>query len=155
MSDFLTKIIDWLYRPFSRFIPCETFRYAAVGGINLGFGVVLYWGLFNFVLQKQDTDFGIVTVSAPILAFLINFVITFFSGFWLTRSVAFSSSVIHRGKQIFRYAQVVAVNVAVNYFGLKLLIEVFEFYPTPSYMSLQIVTVAISYIASKYYTFRS
>lgn len=136
-------------------MPCETFRYAVVGGINLVIGVVIYWILFNFVLDKQDTDFfGVVTISAPILAFLINFVITFFTGFWLTRSVAFSESVIHKGKQLFRYSQVVVLNIAVNYFGLKLLVDVLDLYPTPSYMVLQIVTVCVSYIASKYYTFK-
>lgn len=150
-------MVDYFYRPLiSSFLPRDTFRYAAVGGANLLFGIVLYWALFNFVLDKQDTSVaGIVTISAPIMAFLINFVITFFTGFWLTRHVAFGGRSMLRGReQLFRYAQVVAVNVAVNYLGLKLFVEVFELYPTPSYMFLQLVTISISYFASKHYTFR-
>ncbi len=153
----LTRFVDTFYFPFLRPIfDLKTFRYAAVGGLNLGFGVVLYWFLFHFVLQKQDTAiFGIVTISAPVMAFLINFVVTFFSGFWLTRNVAFGDSVIRGRQQLFRYLQIVALNIAINYFGLKLLVGVFEFYPTPSYMLLQCVTVAVSYLASRYYTFRT
>lgn len=149
-------MIDFFYRPpFSRLMPRQTFRYAAVGGVNLALGVVLYWILFNFVLDKQDTSiFGIVTISAPIMAFLINFVVTFFTGFWLTRNVAFGGSALHGREQLFRYAQIVTLNIAVNYFGLKLFVEFFQFYPTPSYLFLQVVTVGISYFASKHYTFR-
>ncbi len=153
----ITRFVDIFYFPFLRpILDLKTFRYAAAGGLNLGFGVIFYWFLFHFVLQKQDTTFfDTVTISAPVLAFLINFVVTFFSGFWLTRTIAFSDSVIRGRLQLFRYLQVVTLNIAINYFGLKLLVGVLEFYPTPSYMLLQIVTVTVSYLASRYYTFKA
>ncbi len=156
ISAALCRIIDLFYiAPVRRVFDLRTFRYAAAGGLNLAFGVVFYWVLFNFVLEKQDTDiFGIVTISAHILAFLINFVVTFFSGFWLTRTLAFSDSEVKSVTQLFRYSIVVAMNICINYFGLKLLVEVFGFYPTPSYMSLQIITVTVSYLASRHFTFR-
>lgn len=152
----ISRLVDIFYFPiFRRFIDQKSFRYAAVGGANLGFGVVMYWFLFNIVLQKADTTFfGLVTISAPILAFLINFVITFFSGFWLTKNVAFSGSVLRGRVQLMRYAMVVALNIMINYWGLKLLVEVFEFYPTPSYLSLQLLTVTISYLSSRFFIFR-
>lgn len=151
----LAHAIDFFYRPpFTRLMDRQTFRYAAVGGGNLLLGTVLYWVLFNFVLDKQDTDFGVVVVSAPILAFLINFVVTFCTGFWLTRTVAFTGSKLSGGRQLFRYAQVVAVNLVVSYLGLKLFVEVCGFFPTPSNLAIQIFTVGISYVASKHYTFR-
>ena len=147
--------VDLFYiKPF-RFVPLQTFRYAAAGGANVLFGIVLYWFCFHFVLQKEDTDFGIVVVSAHILAFLITFVITFFTGFFLTRTVAFGDSPIKGRVQLFRYAQVVGVNLLINYFGLKLLVEVCEFYPSPSNAVLQVVIAGFSYLAQKYYTFRS
>ncbi|MDE5945017.1 MAG: GtrA family protein [Rikenella sp.] len=157
MREAITRIADFFYlKPLRRFVPQETFRYAFVGGLNLLFNMVLYWFCFHFVLRKQDTDlFGIAVVSAPILAFLITFVITFFSGFYLARNVAFGRSEVRGGKQLFRYAQVVAVNVAINYFGLKLLIEVCGFYPSPSYAVIQVITTVFSYLAQRYYTFRT
>lgn len=148
--------IDMLYlRPLSRIMDIRTFRYAAAGGINFALGVVLYWFLFNIVLSKQDTNFcGIITISAPILAFLINFVVTFFSGFWLTRSLAFEDSRLRGSSQLMRYALTVALNIAINYFGLKFLIELCSLYPTPSYMLLQVITITISYLSSRYFIFR-
>lgn len=152
----IVKITNWIYiKPIRRFVPIETFRYALMGGSNLLLGMVLYWFCFHFVLQKQDTDFGIVVISAKTLAFLISFVVTFFTGFFLVRTVAFSESQVRGRKQLFRYAQVVALNVAINYFGLELLVDRLGFYPTPSYASLQIITVLFSYLAQRYYTFKT
>ncbi len=157
LAEAIRRIIDIFYFPgLRRYVDIKTFRYGMVGGANLLLGVIFYWLLFNFVLRKQDTNFfGIITISAPILAFLINFVVTFFTGFWLSRNVAFGDSVIRGRVQLFRYLQIVVLNIAINYFGLKLMVEVFGLYPTPSYLSLQCVTVTISYLASRYYTFRA
>lgn len=157
VSSFVCRGVDFFYLPFvARVVDLRTFRYAFVGGVNVGFGVLFYWVLFQFILCKQDTTFfGIVTISAPILAFLINFVVTFFSGFWLTRNVAFGDSVIGSGVQLFRYLQVVLLNICINYFGLKLMVDLWEFYPTLSYLFLQILVVAVSYVASRFYTFKT
>lgn len=152
----IIRVVDYFYLPFARkIVDQKTFRYAAIGALNLSFGVVLYWFLYHYVLGEGDTNFwGVITVSAPILAFLINFVVTFFTGFWLTRNVAFSDSRLHGGVQLLRYSLVVGLNICINYFGLKVLVESFGLYPTPSYMSLQVLTVLMSYLASRFYIFR-
>lgn len=142
-------------RPLRRIVPQETFRYAFVGGLNLLFNAVFYWFCYNFVLGQRDTDFGIVVVSAPILAFLVTFVVTFFTGFYLARNIAFGKSEVHGAKQLFRYAQVVAVNIAINYFGLKLLVETLGVYPSIANVMIQVVTVTFSYVAQRFYTFRT
>lgn len=154
MKKRITQFVDFFYIKPLRFVPLETFRYAFVGGVNVLLGMFLYWFCFHFVLQKEDTDFGIVVISAPILTFLITFPITFFTGFYLTRNVAFSKSTVRGRKQLFRYAQVVAVNIALNYFGLKLLVDVCGFYPTPSYAAVQVFIMLFSYLAQRFYTFR-
>lgn len=156
MRRIITRFVDFFYiKPLRRIIPQETFRYAFAGGLNLLFNMVLYWFCFNYVLDKHDTDFGIAVVSAPILAFLITFVVTFFTGFYLARNIAFGKSEVHGAKQLFRYAQVVAINIGINYFGLKLLVEVLGFYPSPSYAAIQVVTTVFSYLAQRFYTFRT
>lgn len=152
----IISLTNKLYiKPIRRIIPLETFRYGLMGGANLLLSMVLYWACFHFVLHKQDTDFGVVVISAKTLAFLISFVITFFTGFFLVRMVAFCESQVRGRRQLFRYAQVVAVNVAINYFGLELLVDVLGFYPSPSYAALQVVTVLFSYLAQRYYTFKT
>lgn len=156
MHGIIIRVTDFFYiKPLRRIVPQETFRYGFVGGLNLLLNFVLYYVIYNWVLGQRDTDFGIVVVSAPILAFLVTFVITFFTGFYLARNVAFGRSTVHGGRQLFRYAQVVAVNIGINYFGLRLLVHVLGFYATPSYAALQVVTTAFSYLAQRYYTFKT
>ena len=62
---------------------------------------------------------------------------------------------LHGWRQLGRYTLIVFVNLAINYFGLKLCVEIFGWYPTPSKMAITLVTVAVSYIGQKYYTFSS
>lgn len=154
LSSIISSMIDCLYRGPLRVIPHQTFRYAAVGGGVAVLNMFLYWFSFHFLLGKQDTDFGIVVISAPILAFLIAFVVTFFLGFYLQRNVSFSGSALRGRVQLMRYGQVVVINLAINYFGLKLLVEVLEVYPSVSYALIQGITITFSYISQRFYTFK-
>jgi putative flippase GtrA len=56
--------------------------------------------------------------------------------------------------QLFRYGIVVVANLAINYIGLKLLVDVFGWFPTPSKMAITIVATGVSYISQKKFTFR-
>lgn len=153
----IRRVVDWCYLPpLRKLMPRSTFRYAVGGGINLGLSTAIYFVSFHYLLEKDNfVLFPWLVVSAHIMALGIAFVITFFTGFWLTRMVAFEGHRRLEGrKQLLRYGVVVALNLAVNYFGLKLLVDGCGFYPTPSYLFIQLVTVAISYLASKHYTFR-
>lgn len=154
MVEIITRFVDFFYIKPLRFIPINTFRYAAVGGLNLGVNLLVYWMCFHFVLHKDDVDFGVVVISAHILAFFIAFVLTVFSGFWLTRNIAFASAERRGAEQLLKYSQVVTTNFLINYFGLKLLVNVLGFYPSLSYAGLQIVTVSFSYLMQRFYTFR-
>ncbi len=49
---------------------------------------------------------------------------------------------------------VVIVNLLINYFGLKLCVEVLYWYPTPSKMLITMFTVVFSFFAQKYFSFR-
>jgi putative flippase GtrA len=76
------------------------------------------------------------------------------TGFWLNKYVTFTQSNLRGSKQLMRYIAIVALNLAVNYFGLKLCVEYFGWYPTPSKMLITLITIAISYFGQKYYSFR-
>lgn len=154
LSELIERIIDIFYIGPLRRIPRRTFQYAAIGGGVQLLNMFVFWFSFHFVFDKMDTDFGIVVISAPVMSFLVAFVVSFFMGFYLQRNVAFSDS-SKRGKvQLFRYSQVVVVNIAINYFGLKLLGRIID-YPTICYALVQIVTVIFSYLAQRFYTFGS
>ncbi len=148
-------VIDWFYKPFKRFIPQETFRYAATGGGNLFLDIFLYFIIYNFVLHKQIVELPFVAISAHIAAFIIVFPITFTTGFVLAKYVTFTSSPLSGKKQLFRYGLSVIGAILMNYFLLKLFVESFEIYPTPSKMITAIFVVSYSYLSQRFFTFKT
>lgn len=153
----LTRIIDIFYLPpLRRLVPLQTFRYAVCGGANMGFDLLLYFILYNFVLDKEGVvhlgDF--VAVSSYNAAWMIVFPITFFTGFWLNRYVTFRHSPLPTGTQLFRYLLSIGGSVVVNYAGLKFFVEFCGLWATPSQMLATFVTMIYSYLAAKYFTFR-
>ena len=85
----IIQVIDYFYTPFKKFIPLETFRYAATGGFNTVLDITLYFLCYNFIIDKQVIDLGIVSISPHIAAFLIVFPITFFTGFLFAKFITF------------------------------------------------------------------
>ena len=162
IARFIIKIIDFVYLPFKNYVPAELFRYGACGGGNMLLDWVLYFLLYNFVighdlvhLQFSLCHWQINQVITPHIATLcIVFPITLITGFWLNKYVTFTQSSLHGARQLIRYMLIVAVNLAVNYFGLKLLVETFGWYPTPSKIFITLLTVIISFLGQKYFTFR-
>jgi predicted NBD/HSP70 family sugar kinase/putative flippase GtrA len=124
LSELIIRFIDWFYRrPVSALLPRQTFRYAVCGGANVVFGWGCYFLLYNFVLDKELLDLGFIAVSPHVAAMLIVFPLTFFTGFWLNRHVAFRRSPLATGTQLFRYLLSVAGSVVVNYLFLKFFVE--------------------------------
>ncbi|MCC8088286.1 MAG: GtrA family protein [Rikenellaceae bacterium] len=155
MKRLIDKILGRLYfYPLKKFIPYVTFRYAACGGLNMVLDWTLYFILYNFILRKENVDLGFVVISPYIAAFLIVFPITFFTGFWLNNNIAFHGSPLKNGVKMSRYLMVVCVSLLINYFGLKLLVEHFHIYPTPSKILVTLAATAVSYFSQKYFTFR-
>ena len=162
LAQLITKIIDFFHRPFAKWIPEQMFRYAACGGGNLVLDWILYFLIYNYVIGHEivNLQFTIYNVQfaqaiTPHIATLcIVFPITLLTGFWLQKYVTFTQSNLHGARQLTRYILVVALNLAINYYGLKLCVETLGWYPTPSKMLITIVTVVVSYFCQKYYTFR-
>ena len=155
LGDKLRVIIDFFYPPFRKHMSIQFFRYGAVGSSNLLFDWVLYFVVYNFILQQQMLHLGFVTLSSHIASLAIKYPIILFTGFMLQKYVTFTSSEIRGRIQLFRYLVVFGINVVINYLGLKLLVDYFGFYPTPSNMLVSLFTVIISYFFQKHYTFRA
>lgn len=164
LAQIITCIIDFFYRPFVRWIPEQIFRYAACGGANLVFDWVLYFLVYNFVIGHENVYFAplsfvhcpfVLCLTPHIASLCVVFPVTLLTGFWLQKYVTFTSSRLNGWKQLSRYMFIVALNLAINYFGLKLCVETFGWYPTPSKMCITIITVIISYLGQKYYSFRT
>ena len=158
LARFITKIIDFFYLPFHRFIPEQLFRYAACGGGNMVLDWVLYFLIYNYGVGHDLQYFTLcgfeLCITPHILTLCIVFPITLLTGFWLNKYVTFTQSSLRGWRQFGRYILIVAVNLLVNYFGLKVCVELLGRYPTPSKMFITCITVAISFIGQKYYSFR-
>ena len=162
LAQIITKIIDFFYHPFEKWMSEQLFRYAACGGGNMVLDWILYFLIYNFVIGHEIVNFQFSiynfqfaqAITPHIATLCIVFPITLLTGFWLQKYVTFTASNLHGVRQLGRYTLIVAVNLAINYFGLKLCVETLGWYPTPSKMVITLITVVISYLGQKYYTFR-
>ena len=163
IAQIITFLVDFSYRPFRRFFPKQLFRYAACGGGNMLLDWVLYFLLYNFVIGHRlvyiplsflGGNLAPLCLTPHIAALCIVFPITLFTGFWLNKHVTFTQSSLQTRSQLFRYLLIVALNLAINYFGLKLCVDIWSWYPTPSKMLITLLTVIISFFGQKYFSFR-
>ncbi|MEG1635223.1 MAG: GtrA family protein [Rikenellaceae bacterium] len=151
----IIKIVDSIYIPLlHKFISPQTFRYGVCGGMNLVLDALLYTFFFHVLLDTENLKLGFITISPQIAAFLITFPITFFTGFWLSKYVSFEGNVGRTFWQTVRYMMVVVLNIAIKYCGLKLLVDVWSFYPSIANVTMTIVTVAVSYLMQRKFTFK-
>ena len=158
-AQIITKIIDFFYRPFRKYIPQQLFRYAVCGGGNMVLDWVLYFVVYNFVIGHELVYITLslnsqLCLTPHIMSLLIVFPITLLTGFWLNKYITFTQSSLCGYKQLLRYILIVTLNLLINYFGLKLLVEVCGIYPTPSKMIITFITIVISFLGQKYFSFR-
>ena len=151
----IQKVIDFFYPLFHKFMTPQLFRYGVCGTFNVVFDWVLYFLVYNFILQYRIIDLGFFAVSPHIASLIIIFPFTTLTGFLLQKYVTFTASELRGRTQLFRYIIVVFSNLAINFVGLKLLVDGLNFYPTPSKMLITIVTVICSYIGQKKFTFKT
>lgn len=150
----INVIIEWFYKPFNKIIPEQTFKYGFCGGGNTVLDIILYFIFYNFILQKQEIDLSIIVISAHIGAFLLTFPITFITGFLLSKYITFTESEIKGRVQLLRYGLTVGGSILLNYIFLKLFVEYFNIYPTPSKILTTGIVIIFSYFSQKYFTFK-
>jgi len=152
----IEKIINLFYFPvFRKFIPYDTFKYAACGGANMILDLSLYFILYNFVFAKDDIDLGFIVISPHIAAFLAVFPVTFLTGYWLNNYIVFQGSPMKHRTKMTRYLLVVFVSIFINYIGLKFFVDHLHFYPTPSKFLITVICTLISYLSQRHFTFRN
>lgn len=154
MVHFLLKIIDSAYFLFKKFIPIKTYRYAVCGGTNLILDITLYFICFQFIFAKQNLDLFFVVLSPHIASLFFVFPITFLTGFLLNRYIVFSESKLRKKTQFFRYLTIACTSLLISYISMKLLVDIFDFYPTPSRFLTIIITVVFSYIMQNKFSFK-
>ena len=147
-------LVDFFYPLFRRFMPLQTYRYAACGGSNTALNILIFFITHNFILQNKILHIGSIAISSHVASFLIAFCITFPIGFYLSMYVVFQGSYLRRRIQLIRYFAVAVICIFLNYVLLKLFVDVWGWYPTPSLMLTTIVVVIFSYISQKHFSFK-
>lgn len=160
VSQSISRVIDFFYPPFRRFLPLQTFRYIACGGGNTVLDILIYFISYNYILDKKNVDLGFqvfgrdAIVTPHIMAFVIAFCISFPLGFFLNRTVVFHDSSLKGRVQLFRYILLVTACIFLNYIFIKLFVEQFAIYPTVAKILTTAIVVCFSYLAQRNFTFR-
>ncbi|MFI3304593.1 MAG: GtrA family protein [Rikenellaceae bacterium] len=157
VATLLTWIIDILYpaRIGGSIISRTTFRYFVCGvGNYIVLDAVIYYIIYHYVVGVENVDLGWVVVSPHIASLTLVFPVTFLTGFWLNRYVAFNSTAPKIRFQIMRYALTVGGSILLSYVLLKLFVERVEIWATPAKVLSSIATALYSYAMARFYTFR-
>lgn len=155
VAKLITRAIDLFYvKPLRKLVPQQVFRYLACGGITVLLDIIWYYIFYHFIVCEQYIDLGFVVVSPHIAALCIVFPITFFTGFWLNRNVAFRATRFSSLPQLAKYALTVVGSILLNYLCMKLFVESFGIWATPSKMLTTVICSLYSYLAGRYFTFR-
>ena len=153
-AQIITRAVDSLYiRPVRALVPLQMFRYGVCGAANMALDSVWYFLIYHFIVRKHCVALGSIVVSPHIAALALVFPITFFTGFWLNRNIAFPDTGSRQARQLSRYALTVAGAIVLNYLCMKLFVDVCGFWATPSKTATTIISAIYSFLAAKYFTF--
>lgn len=155
MNNFLLSVVDFFYPLFRKFMPLQTFRYAACGGANTLLDIFLF-GLFEHRFKQHGViHFQYFAISPHIAAMIAAFCITFPIGFYYSRYLVFSESNVRGRVQLVRYFSMVLACIALNYMFLKFFIEQLHINPIISKIITTAFVVTFSYLSQKHFTFKT
>lgn len=155
IAEKIGSFIDSFYiSPISKIVPQQIFRYGVCGGANMVLDIIWYYIIYHYIVALRYIDLGVVVISPHVAALILVFPITFFTGFWLNRNVAFRATEIGHGMQLLKYALSVVGSILVNYICIKLFVEVCHIWATPAKALTTIISIAYSYLAGRFFTFK-
>ncbi len=152
---FITKAIDLFYiKPLRRVFSQQVFRYLACGAITALLDAVWYYITYHYIVAEEFIEIGSLVVSPHIAALCVVFPITFLTGFWLNRNVAFRVTNLSSLPQLAKYALTVVGSILLNYACMKFFVEVCGVWATPSKILTTAVCAIYSFLVGRYFTFR-
>ena len=154
-KDRIIRLIDFFYPPFRKFVPLQTFRYAACGGSNTLLGLFIYTVTYKYILREQVLHLGFYAFKPHNAALFIAFCINFPIGFLMMKFVVFHDSTIRGRIQLFRYFLIFTISLFINYWLLKLLVEILHVYAVVAQIITTTIIVLFSYLTQKHYSFKS
>ncbi len=155
ISKVVLNVVDAFYPLFRKFMPLQTFRYAACGGGNVVLDIAIFTYCYNYVFYKHNVYIGNFVFKPFTISFFIAFCISFPTGFYLSRYVVWQQTQTKKRVQAFKYLLVVAACIALNYFLLNLFILEFHWWPTFSRIIAAVFVILFSYLTQRDFSFRA
>ena len=152
---YLSKILDFFYKPFRKILPEETFRYLFFGGINTSLEAILYFIFYNFIFFKKNISFFDIAITPHVAAFLVVFPIVFFTGFLFSRYFIFTRSSLKSRIQFKRFGVTILLSLLLHYVLLKFFVELLLFFPTPSKVITSALVALFTYLSHRFFTFKT
>ena len=155
MKNLINAVINFFYPYFRRFMPLQTFKYAACGGGNTILDITLFYISVHYLFKTPlvPTPLGF-PIKQHVAAFLVSFSITFPLGFYMSRTIVFPGSTIRGRIQLFRYFVLVMICLCLNYLFIRLFVEQCHLYPTVSKILTTFIVVGFSFLTQKHFTFK-
>ncbi len=151
----IVAVLDVFYPLFRRFMPLQTYHYAACGGSNTLLGLILFSLSYDHLFHGEVVHFGGIALEPHNAALGLSFLVTFPIGFYLSMYVVFQGSYLRRRVQLFRYFLVALGCIFLNYFGLRFFILLLGWDPILSQILNTVIVVMFSYFSQRYFSFRS
>lgn len=155
LGERLKCVIDFFYPPFKNYMPIQFFRYGFTGSVNVAVSILLYFITYNYILNQHTINLRFFTFSAHVGALIISFPFSNFFGFLLQKYITFTDSQLRGHIQLYRYFFVVFINLGINTFILKILVDGLNLWSTPSQIIATFCCVFVSYISQKKFTFNT
>lgn len=155
LAKIISRAIEILYfPPISKLIKAETLRYGVCGVANyILLDATLYYIIYHYIVGLRYIELPMVVISPHVASLIIVFPITFLSGFWLNRYVAFGATQPRAIGQIIRYGITVVGSIILSYVTLKFLVEGLGVWATPAKVASSLITATYSYLMARCFTF--
>ena len=161
MRKTILGILDFFYPLVSRFIPKQTYYYAACGSGNLVLSWILFFFFYQVVFNKEVAHYYLnwlgnkhIAISAYTYSSICCFCISFTIGFLLMKYVVFTESELKGRIQLFRYALSSVASGVLSWFLLKLLVEMLSIYPSIANVLASCIVVIFSYMMQRKFSFK-
>jgi len=136
-------------------MPLRTFRYAACGGANTLIGLAIYYICLNYIFNRENVDLEFVVLKPHNAALFVSFCFNFIIGFLLNKYLVFVESNLRGRIQLFRYLLSFLLNLAINYFLLRLFIEVMHIEAFLAQVITTVIVVSFSYLSQHHFSFKT
>ena len=158
VKNIINYFLKLFYPLFKKVMPYQVYAYLAVGAANTLFNIGMFTAFY--LLISHSSGFLIFSFNCKNLAVefatIISFLLSVFSGFWLSKTFAFteaSNEKREKTKQFGKYFLVSLQGQFSDYLITKGLIIFLLIDPTTAYLISTLIMLILNYFLQKYYTF--